>query len=272
MGIFSTERALRELSGGRIKKKRSAVLEHDGQEKERTLKKKSVKKAKLESDGRGIVYISRIPPHMKPHKLRQLLSEHGEIGRLYCTPESPHLRKIRKKRGGNTGKNFTEGWVEFEDKKDAKRVALLLNGQPMGGKHRSSYHYDLWCLKYLPKFKWDHLTEEIAYEKAVREQKLAAELSAAKRERDFYLSRIDKAKAQQAMAKRKERKAEVEAEAEAQGKDDPKHEVHGEEQNHQGQLRRMRMVGQRRPKADPTLDADAPLLSDDVLQLLGSKR
>ena len=37
----------------------------------------------------------------------------------------------------------------------------MLNGHPMGGKKRSAYHYDLWCLKYLPKFKWDHLTEEI---------------------------------------------------------------------------------------------------------------
>ncbi len=37
----------------------------------------------------------------------------------------------------------------------------MLNGNPIGGKRRSAYHYDLWSLKYLPKFKWDHLTEEI---------------------------------------------------------------------------------------------------------------
>lgn len=52
------------------------------------------------------------------------------------------------------GKNFTEGWVEFEDKRRAKRAAALLNGQPMGGRKRSAYYYDLWALKYLPKFKW----------------------------------------------------------------------------------------------------------------------
>ena len=34
----------------------------------------------------------------------------------------------------------------------------MLNGQPMGGKRRSAYFYDLWTLKYLPRFKWDHLT------------------------------------------------------------------------------------------------------------------
>ena len=41
------------------------------------------------------------------------------------------------------------------------QVARMLNGQQMGGKRRSAYHYDLWCLKYLPKFQWDSLTEEI---------------------------------------------------------------------------------------------------------------
>lgn len=74
----------------------------------------------------------------------------------------PALRKQRKQKGGNTGKNFTEGWVEFEDKAVAKKTAAMLNGNPIGGKRRSAYHYDLWSLKYLPKFKWDHLTEEIS--------------------------------------------------------------------------------------------------------------
>lgn len=55
--------------------------------------------------------------------------------------------------------------MEFEDKSIAKSVAAGLNGQQIGGKRRSAYHFDLWCMKYLPKFKWDHLTEEIAYEK-----------------------------------------------------------------------------------------------------------
>ena len=43
----------------------------------------------------------------------------------------------------------------------AAQTVAMLNGQQMGGKRRSAYHYDLWCLKYLPKFKWESLTEEI---------------------------------------------------------------------------------------------------------------
>eukprot|EP00850_Spirogloea_muscicola_P021586 SM000255S08765 [mRNA] locus=s255:27806:28819:+ [translate_table: standard] len=82
----------------------------------------------------------------------------------------------------------------------------------MGGKRRSAYHDDLWNIKYLQKFKWDELTEEIglgtlaAYRNAVREQKLAAEVSAAKRERDFYLARVDQSRAITAMAERKRKR------------------------------------------------------------------
>jgi len=30
-----------------------------------------------------------------------------------------------------------------------------------GGKKRNFYHDDIWTLKYLPKFKWHHLTESV---------------------------------------------------------------------------------------------------------------
>ena len=60
----------------------------------------------------------------KPLKLRHMLGQYGEIGRLYLAPEDPGVRKKRKQMKGNTGKNFSEGWVEFMDKKIAKRVSL----------------------------------------------------------------------------------------------------------------------------------------------------
>lgn len=72
----------------------------------------------------------------------------------------------------SAGKKFTEGWVEFADKRIAKRVAVMLNGQKIGGKRRSAYYDDLWNIKYLKHFKWDHLTEEIAYQKAVSQANL----------------------------------------------------------------------------------------------------
>jgi hypothetical protein len=126
-----------------------------------SLSRKKLEKLKEKYEKKGVVYISRIPPHLvrgnrswdaastcvlramicmllpphmllhtlpilhalqKPQKLRQLLEEHGEVGRLYLAPEDPALRRKRKQQGGNSGKNFTEGWVEFEDKAQAKQV------------------------------------------------------------------------------------------------------------------------------------------------------
>lgn len=35
----------------------------------------------------GIIYLSRIPPYMKPLKVRQIFSEYGEVGRVFLQPE-----------------------------------------------------------------------------------------------------------------------------------------------------------------------------------------
>lgn len=247
----------------------------------KVLSKEKLQRLKEKHQRRGIVYVSRIPPHMKPAKLRQLLSQYGEVGRVYCTPEDQALRRKRKQHGGNTGKNFTEGWVEFEDKAAAKAVAAMLNSQPIGGKHRSAYKYDLWCLKYLPKFKWDHLTEEINYEKAVREQRLAAELSAAKRERDFYLSRVDHAKAMAAMEKRRVAKEAAGGGSSGGGEQQQRQQEEGsgggqtgkEESGGSGRAgRAVRHYGQRRAKPDPVTAADAPQLGEDVLGMVVAKK
>ncbi|CAG9463064.1 unnamed protein product [Pedinophyceae sp. YPF-701] len=172
------------------------------------LGKDRIAKLKEKADRRGIVYMSRIPPHCKPHKIRRLLEPHGEIGRIYLAPEEEHKRQRRLKSNKTTaGKLFSEGWVEFEDKREAKAAAALLNGQPMGGKSLSKHRYDLWNLRYLPKFKWDHLTEELSYMARVREQRLAREVSLGKKDRDFYLQQVDKAKMVAAMEERRERRA-----------------------------------------------------------------
>jgi ESF2/ABP1 family protein len=109
----------------------------------------------------GIIYISRIPPFMKPSKVRHIFSQYGEIGRVFLQPEDPSVRKRRKKFGGNKKQNYTEGWVEFKRKSVAKRVAMALNNTRVGGK-KSNYHYDdIWNIKYLSKYTWTHLTEKL---------------------------------------------------------------------------------------------------------------
>ncbi|KAK6155240.1 hypothetical protein DH2020_009488 [Rehmannia glutinosa] len=187
----------------------TSLNEAKEKEKRKDKRKKRLLKEAEKADKRGVCYLSRVPPHMDPLKLRQILSQYGEIQRVYLTPEDPAAQVRRKKSGGFRGQEFSEGWVEFTDKKVAKRVAGMLNGEQIGGRKRSSFYYDLWNIKYLSKFKWDDLTEEIAYKNATREQKLAMELSAAKRERDFYLSKVDQSKALSKIEERLKKKQKI---------------------------------------------------------------
>jgi len=43
----------------------------------------------------------------------------------------------------------------------AKAVAASLNNTQIGGGHRSRYHDDIWNIRYLSGFKWEHLSEKI---------------------------------------------------------------------------------------------------------------
>lgn len=102
----------------------------------------------------GVIYLSRVPPFMKPTKLRSLLEPYGQINRIFLAPEDPseHARRVRS--GGNKKRSYSEGWAEFVKKRDAKKVVDLLNAQTIGGKKSSWYRDDVWSLKYLSGFKW----------------------------------------------------------------------------------------------------------------------
>ncbi|XP_001371676.1 activator of basal transcription 1 [Monodelphis domestica] len=146
----------------------------------------------------GIIYLGHIPPCLRPLHVRNLLSAHGEIGRVFFQSEERHGR--RKKSSGLGGSrggpslDYSEGWVEFRDKRVAKLVVASLHNTPMGTQRRSRFRYDLWNLKYLHRFKWSHLSERLAYERHVRQQRVRAEISQAKRETDFYLQSVEKSK------------------------------------------------------------------------------
>jgi len=171
------------------------------------LSERAMKRAHDEARKKGVVYLSRVPPKLRPAKLRQLLEPHGSVLRIYLAPEDPAQRKRRRRTGGDSGKRFTEGWIEWADKRDAKKAVALLNGQPMGGRRRRESQYsDLWNLKYLSGFSWTDLSEEIAYEAAVRDQKLNAELAQAGREKDFYFGKVNQKRSIDEMAKRRQAK------------------------------------------------------------------
>lgn len=142
----------------------------------------------------GVVYLSRIPPFMKPVKVRSLLEPYGQINRIYLEQEDPtsHTRRVRH--GGNKKRMFTEGWVEYVNKSDAKHVCELLNAKTIGGKKGGYYHDDVWNLKYLTGFKWMHLVQQIAEENAERASRLKAEISKTTKENKEFVQNVERAK------------------------------------------------------------------------------
>lgn len=133
----------------------------------------------------GIIYLSYIPEGLTVKILREIMSEFGLLGRIYLEPE-----KNNKKH-----RTYTEGWIEFKKKRVAKHVAETLNGTPLQyGRKRCKMNGQIWSIEYLHKFKWNHLTEKLAHDNALKEQRRKFEMSQAKKEVSFYQKMTEKSK------------------------------------------------------------------------------
>ncbi|WAQ86376.1 hypothetical protein PtA15_7A102 [Puccinia triticina] len=185
-----------------------------------------IKKFGQKVDRTGLVYVSRIPPGMGPSKLKHLLSKWGAIGRIYLARDEKAEEskrkfnkkgKIRKKlKDKHQSFLFKEGWVEFMDKKVARRAAEMLNTRPIGGKPSDRYYSDLWTLTYLPKFKWTNLSDQIAIERRIKEQLVRNSLEESKISQDWYLGMVEKnATNQKILAKKLKRNPELSTAAKA---------------------------------------------------------
>lgn len=142
----------------------------------------------------GVVYLSKIPPYMKPAKMRQILSRFGELDRLFLKREAQHRYKQRLMQGGNKKIKYEEGWAEFIKKKDAKICADALNGNKLGGKKGNFYYDDIMNVKYLSGFKWADLTEQISRENEARQSKLQMEVSQAQKLNKAFIRNVEKSK------------------------------------------------------------------------------
>jgi len=140
------------------------------------------------------------------------------------------IAKGKKREFGQLG--FEEGWVEFLSKKDAKTAASLLNTERIGTHKGHQYYDDLWTMKYLPKFKWHHLTDQmgkiyylfalccssvyfLAQEKLEKEQKLRIEISQAKKQNAQYCHQVERAHQLEIIQEKKRQK--LQAAQESQG-------------------------------------------------------
>ncbi|KAF7596737.1 RNA-binding ATPase activator esf2 [Aspergillus hancockii] len=164
-------------------------------------KSKPAKKKKT-----GVVYLSSLPPYMKPFALKSLIEARGfaPVTKVFLTPlvkSSSGPRKTSNKR-----KMFTDGWVEFASKKTAKLCAETLNASIVGGRKGGWYHDDVLCMKYLKGFRWSDLIETVARERSEREAKQRIEDTRARKEDKIFLQGVETGKVLDGMQKKSEEK------------------------------------------------------------------
>ncbi|TGZ51357.1 activator of basal transcription 1 [Temnothorax longispinosus] len=160
---------------------------------------KELAKAKVEKLSkkakRGIIYLSTIPKYMNITMIQEMFSAYGKVGRVYLQLADNEIQSVkRRKKSKKAIKHFTEGWIEFESKKVAKFVAETLNNTQVSTRKKSKFYDVMWNIKYLPRFKWIHLSERLAYERAVHKQRLLTEVAQAKREVNFFSYNVDRSK------------------------------------------------------------------------------
>jgi ESF2/ABP1 family protein len=107
----------------------------------------------------GVIYLSRIPNKMNVTIIRSYFDQYGQTGRIFLQLSSTFLschwldqntfvsidneNKSKRERGPK----YTEGWIEFKSKRQAKLIAKQLNNQQVGGRRRTPWYDDIWNIK-----------------------------------------------------------------------------------------------------------------------------
>ncbi|VDM32301.1 unnamed protein product [Hydatigera taeniaeformis] len=97
----------------------------------------------------GIVYFSSIPTGMNVAMLTQELRHFGPINRVYLVPKRTSRDKAQRQ--------YSEGWVEFIKRKNARNAARALNCLEVPGGKRKPWFGELWNVRFLPKVTWNEL-------------------------------------------------------------------------------------------------------------------
>lgn len=154
----------------------------------------------------GVVYLSSLPPYLKPFALKSMLEARsfGPITKVFLSPSVRPASAPRRR--SNKRKTYTDGWVEFASKKTAKLCAETLNASIVGGRKGGWYHDDVWNMKYLKGFKWGDLMEQVQRERQEREAKQRIEDARARKEDKVFLQGVETGKVLDGMQRKNEEK------------------------------------------------------------------
>jgi ESF2/ABP1 family protein len=205
----------------------------------------------------GVIYLSSLPPYMKPSALRNILEQRGfvPIARIFLSPASKS-NKQHSSGGKNSRQLYTEGWIEFSSKKIAKRCAETLNASTVGGKKGGYYRDDVWNMKYLKGMRWEELMAGVREEKREMEGRRDEERRVIARETKTFVEGVEEGRRREGMKRKKDRKKDADA-------DEGAPPLAEREADVRRTWRQNEVKGKRR-----TQDAWETKISDDVQQVL----
>ncbi|EZG06686.1 hypothetical protein H106_03824 [Trichophyton rubrum CBS 735.88] len=211
-GILDLESAIDDITqpskNGETSSRVSADPATPGESATQKLTPSSKATKKSRKNKTGVIYMSSLPPYLKPSALKSMLVARGfgPITKIFLSPYVPPTSASRAaiKASRNKRRMYTDGWVEFESKKTAKICAETLNASIVGGKKGGWYHDDVWNMKYLRGFKWTDLMEQVQREKREAEARRRIEDTKARKEEKSFLQGLEQGKMVEGIKKKRE--------------------------------------------------------------------
>lgn len=151
----------------------------------------------------GVIYLSSLPPYLRPSALRNLLHQRSfsPITRLFLAPASTTKSKTKS----NSRQKYSEGWIEFSSHKTAKKCVQALNAQPVGGKKGGYYRDDVWNMRYLRGMGWAELMEGVSGERREEEGRREEERRQAEAEARGFVEGVLEGRGVEGMREKRKR-------------------------------------------------------------------
>jgi ESF2/ABP1 family protein len=209
----------------------------------------------------GVVYLSSLPPYLKPSALRNLLTQRGfsPIRRLFLTPSSKAKNHHSSKKSSR--QLYTEGWIEFASGKTAKRCAETLNATTVGGRKGGFYHDDIWNMRYLRGVGWDDLMGQVREERREEEVRRTEERGQIARETKEFIEGVEKGKITRGIERSREKRRTKRVEEAMPG--DPENAL-----GDSGEIRKWRQYKVKEGGSGGQ-KGDSAAISEDVKRVLG---
>ncbi|CAG9483471.1 small subunit rRNA processing protein, putative [Plasmodium vivax] len=154
------------------------------------------KRVRREESKKGIVYLADVPIGLNAARLREIFSQYGSVGKIHLNrakdgADMERGEEKKKKKKKKKIVKYQDGYIEFINKRDAKKAVRTLNNQLIGGKKRKNMVRDsFWHLKLIKdNFLWSDIMSSALYRRMSRKDRLTLALKDMYKGYEAYVER-----------------------------------------------------------------------------------